>query len=176
MYKPIIPALAVLGKKASGKTTAVEIIVKALTGRQLNVMTIKHVSQEGFTLDKGGTDTWRHWKAGARIVSAISDSEKAIMIKDGEHIELSMLDCWAGKVDAIVFEGFSSLLLGEENVGKVICLKEWSEKETYLSSIRGTLVALCSLNLEGHGILKLGLDDGILAERATQFLSATSAE
>jgi len=172
MFEPTIPTLAVLGGKASGKTTAVEIIVKALTSRHLSVMTVKHVSQEGFTLDREGTDTWRHWKAGAKVVSTVSDSERAVMIKNGAQLDLNEFNSWAKGVNAIVFEGFSSRLLREQNVGKIICLKELAEKDTYLSNLKGEVIAFCSLNLRGEEVLKLGLDDRILAERVIQFARA----
>ncbi len=170
MFKPIIPTLAVLGGKASGKTTAVEIVVKFLTSKDLSIMTVKHVSQNGFTLDKEGTDTWRHWKAGARIVSTVSDSEKAIMVKNGDETDLSDFDLWADKIDAIIFEGFSSRLLREERVGKVICIREVAEKDRYLASLNGPVVAVCSLNVKSDEVLKLGIDDRILGERAIRYV------
>jgi len=169
MFEPKIPALAVVGGKASGKTTAVEIIVKALTSIPLSVVTVKHVSQEGFTLDREGTDTWRHWKAGAKVVSTVSDSERAVMIKDTGQLDLNEFNSWAKEVNAMVFEGFSSLLLREQKVGKIICLKERTEKDNYLSSLKGEVVAFCSLTLRGGGVLKLGLDDAILGDRVIQF-------
>jgi molybdopterin-guanine dinucleotide biosynthesis protein B len=170
MFKPIIPALAVLGGKASGKTTAVEIIVKALASKDLSTMTVKHVSQRGFTLDREGTDTWRHWKAGARIVSTVSDSEKAIMVKNGEDADLSEFNLWTDKIDAIIFEGFSSRLIREEEVGKVICIREVTEKDSYLATLRGAIVALCSLNVKNDEVLKLGIDDKILGEQAIRYV------
>jgi len=170
MFKPIIPALAVLGGKASGKTTVVEIIVKALASKDLSTMTVKHVSQTGFTLDKEGTDTWRHWKAGARIVSTVSDSEKAIMVKNGEDADLSEFSLWTGKIDAIIFEGFSSRLIREEAVGKIICIREVTEKDSYLASLRGPIVAMCSLKIKNDEILKLGIDDRILGEQAIRYV------
>jgi molybdopterin-guanine dinucleotide biosynthesis protein B len=169
MSRPTIPILAVIGGKASGKTTAMEIIVRALSSRDLLVMTVKHVSEKGFTLDREGTDTWRHWKAGARIVSTVSDCERAVLFKDEDRINLDEYDSWAGRVDVIVFEGFSSLLLKEENVAKVVCLREQSEGDSYLADIRGEVVALCSFNVMGDGVLKLGVDDEVLGERAIQF-------
>ncbi|MEM3017760.1 MAG: molybdopterin-guanine dinucleotide biosynthesis protein B [Candidatus Bathyarchaeia archaeon] len=165
-----IPALAVLGGKASGKTTAVEVVVKALTRMPLSVMTVKHVSQESFTLDREGTDTWRHWKAGARVVSIVSKSERAVMVKDGAALDLDEICSCVNGVDAIVFEGFSSLMLREQNVGKIICLKELAERESYCSALRGELVAFCSLRHRGEDVLRLGLDDGVLAERAIQYV------
>ncbi|MBS7623593.1 molybdopterin-guanine dinucleotide biosynthesis protein B, partial [Candidatus Bathyarchaeota archaeon] len=170
MIKLKIPALAVLGGKASGKTTAVEVVVKALTSMPLSVMTVKHVSQEGFTLDREGTDTWRHRRAGASVVAIVSSSERAVMIKNGGGLDLDELNSWTKNADAIVFEGFSSLLLGEQDVGKVICLKELAERDSYLSSLKGELVALCSITFREKDVLRLGLDDGILAERAVQFV------
>ena len=169
MFRPTIPVLAVIGRKASGKTTAAEIIVRALSSRDLSVMTVKHVSEKGFSLDREGTDTWRHYKAGARIVSTVSNCERAVLFKDEDRIDLDEFNSWAGRVDVIIFEGFSSLLLKEENVAKVVCLREQSERESYLEDIRGEVMALCSFSLRGDGVLKLGVDDEILGERVIQF-------
>jgi len=170
MFNPIIPSLAVIGGKATGKTTAVEIVLKFLASKGLSTMTVKHVSQNGFTLDREGTDTWRHWKAGARIVSTVSNSEKAIMIKNCDENDLGVFNPWADNIDAIIFEGFSSRLLREEIVGKIICIGELAEKDSYLARLRGPLVALCSLNVKSDDVLKLGIDDKILGERAFRYL------
>lgn len=172
MFEPVIPVLAVVGGKASGKTTAVEVIVKALSSQHLSVMTIKHVSEKGFTLDREGTDTWRHWKAGAKIVSTVSDCERAVLFKEEGHMDLNEYNSMAENIDAIIFEGFSSLLLEEEHVGKVFCLREWNERESYLQGVKGKVVAMCSFKLIGDGVLRLGVDDEILSERAIQFVSA----
>jgi molybdopterin-guanine dinucleotide biosynthesis protein MobB len=169
MFNPIVPSVAVIGGKSSGKTTAVEVIVQALKERELTSMTIKHVSQPDFSVDKKGTDTWRHWKAGAEIVSTVSNIEKAIMIRNGENFDFNDLNIWAKNVDVTIFEGFSYSLLKEEKVGKIICLRDKSEKKNYLDDLKGTLIALCSLKIIEKGILKLGFDDKILAELVIQF-------
>jgi molybdopterin-guanine dinucleotide biosynthesis protein MobB len=88
MFNPIVPSVAVIGGKSSGKTAAVEVIVQALKKRKLTSMTVKHVSQSDFSVDKKGTDTWRYWKVGAEIVSTFSNLEKAIMIRDGGDLNL----------------------------------------------------------------------------------------
>lgn len=169
MLNPIVPSVAVIGGKSSGKTTAVEIIVQALKERELTSMTVKHVSQPDFSVDEKGTDTWRHWKAGAKIVTTISKIEKAIMIRNGKDFNFNDLNIWAKNVDVIIFEGFSYSLLREEKVGKVICLREKSEKKNYLVNLKGTLIALCSLNFIEKDVLRLGIDDNIMAERVIQF-------
>ncbi|MGQ9542976.1 MAG: molybdopterin-guanine dinucleotide biosynthesis protein B [Candidatus Bathyarchaeia archaeon] len=160
--------LVVLGMKSSGKTTAVEAIVKTLTSKGFSVMTVKHVAHPRFTVDREGTDTWRHWKAGARIVATVSDIETAIMIK--ERIDLRGWLDLMGKADIIVFEGFSSTLLKDENAGKVICVRNLSERNFYINNLKGKLVALCSLNLKGEGILRLGLDDDTLSEAVLRYV------
>ena len=60
-----IPSLiAVTGFQNSGKTTAVEGIVKELCGRGYRVGTVKHC-HHGYDLDWPGKDSWRHRRAGA---------------------------------------------------------------------------------------------------------------
>ncbi|TRO60031.1 molybdopterin-guanine dinucleotide biosynthesis protein B [Candidatus Bathyarchaeota archaeon] len=169
MFNPIVPSIAVIGGKSSGKTSAVEVIVQALKKRKLTSMTVKHVSQSDFSVDKKGTDTWRHWKAGAEIVSTVSNLEKAIMIRNGGDLNFNDFNIWAKNVDVTIFEGFSYSLLREEKVGKVICLRDKSEKDNYLVNLKGPLIALCSLRVLEKDILRLGLDDNILAERVFEF-------
>ncbi len=67
-------------------------------------------------------------------------------------------------------------IIGLENIGKIICLKEWFEKEDYLARLKGTVVALCSLCLRGDGVLKFGIDDQVIADRVVQYLSALRRE
>ncbi|MEM3430575.1 MAG: molybdopterin-guanine dinucleotide biosynthesis protein B [Candidatus Bathyarchaeia archaeon] len=162
-------AIAVLGGKASGKTIAVEIIVRTLNRKGFSVMTVKHVAHPGFTLDREGTDTWRHWKAGAKIVATVSDVETGIMIKGQTDLSWDLLNSFI-EADIIVFEGFSSKLLKDKGVGKIICLKDISEKTYYLNNLRGALIALCSLRLEGEGILRLGLEDTTLSAMVLEFV------
>ena len=162
-------AIAVLGGKASGKTVAVEAIVRTLNSKGFSAMTIKHVAHPGFTLDKEGTDTWRHWKAGAKIVATVSDMETGIMIKDQTDLSWDLINLFTG-TDVIVFEGFSSKLLKDIDVGKIICLKDISEKTYYLNNLRGVLIALCSLSLEGEGILRLGLENNTLSDKVLEFI------
>jgi molybdopterin-guanine dinucleotide biosynthesis protein B len=61
---------AVSGLHGTGKTTVMEHLVKELTSRGLNVGTIKDIHYEGFSMDKEGTNTWRHMQAGACMVAA----------------------------------------------------------------------------------------------------------
>ncbi|HNV34118.1 MAG TPA: molybdopterin-guanine dinucleotide biosynthesis protein B [Bacillota bacterium] len=61
---------AVSGLHGTGKTTVVEHLVRELVRRGLKVATVKDIHYEGFTMDKEGTNTWRHRAAGACTVAA----------------------------------------------------------------------------------------------------------
>ena len=64
-----VRAVAVVGYKGSGKTTAVEAIVKGLVRRGYKVVTLKHV-HSSFTMHD--VDTARHLEAGASLTIALS--------------------------------------------------------------------------------------------------------
>ena len=59
--KPIV--IAVVGSKASGKTTTIEILTKELSRKGYKIAAVKHIPEKNFTIDKKGKDTWRFAKA-----------------------------------------------------------------------------------------------------------------
>ena len=59
------PAVAVVGRHNSGKTTLIERLIAELVGRGLDVGSIKHHSHRGFDIDIPGKDSYRHRAAGA---------------------------------------------------------------------------------------------------------------
>jgi len=71
----IVPILAVIGRKNTGKTSVVEYIVSGLNDLGYKVMTAKHVSEKRFSVDSEGTDTWRHRESGANPVFCVSENE-----------------------------------------------------------------------------------------------------
>ena len=50
--------IAVVGSKRSGKTTTVETMVEELSSRGYRIATVKHISEQNFTMDTKGKDTW----------------------------------------------------------------------------------------------------------------------
>jgi molybdopterin-guanine dinucleotide biosynthesis protein B len=68
----------VTGWKNSGKTTLVEALVRELTARGWRVATVKHAHHD-FDIDKEGTDSFRHRKAGAKEVAIVSARRWALM-------------------------------------------------------------------------------------------------
>ncbi|PRD41525.1 molybdopterin-guanine dinucleotide biosynthesis protein B [Phyllobacterium phragmitis] len=75
MHKRIF---GITGWKNSGKTTLTVRVVEELTRRGWRVSTIKHAHHD-FDIDREGTDSFRHRKAGAGEVAIVSDRRWALM-------------------------------------------------------------------------------------------------
>ena len=73
--------IGVVGAKKSGKTTAIEVLTKELTGRGYRVAAVKHIPEPNFTIDMEGKDTWRYAQAGATTVIGVSADEVATIEK-----------------------------------------------------------------------------------------------
>ena len=121
--------IAVVGGKKSGKTTAVEALVKGLVKHGYKVATVKHVSQKNFTIDTEGKDTWRHAKAGASITTSVATHEIAIIRKtDISHYKINdIIKTFENEVDIIVFEGFRKLVEQEGKIPKIVAVKNAEE-------------------------------------------------
>ncbi|MCC7212047.1 MAG: molybdopterin-guanine dinucleotide biosynthesis protein B, partial [Candidatus Brocadia sp.] len=74
-----IPVVSIIGKQNAGKTTLIEMLIPLLKKRGYRVGTIKY-NIPSFQIDYEGKDTYRHYEAGADIVS-ISSPEKLAIIK-----------------------------------------------------------------------------------------------
>lgn len=59
------PAVAIVGRHNSGKTTIIEKLIAELVSRGLDVGSVKHHSHPGFEIDYPGKDSYRHREAGA---------------------------------------------------------------------------------------------------------------
>jgi molybdopterin-guanine dinucleotide biosynthesis protein B len=165
------PVIAVVGRKKSGKTTVIEGIVQELTKAGYRVATVKHVTERGFSMDTEGKDTWRHSRAGANPVVSVSDAETAVLIKDGEaKFSLDQLFRFTPEIDTILLEGFSQLVLGDEKVGKILCVKDRKEYRDFREKTMGEIIASCSTRPVGKPILRIREDSQILARKALEFV------
>jgi molybdopterin-guanine dinucleotide biosynthesis protein B len=99
-------AVSVIGFKDAGKTRVVEVLVAELTRRGHRVGTLKHTAED-VSLDKPGTDTWRHAEAGAVASAILSDKRTAIFLK--RMMSLQRAADSLGEIDYIVLEGFKTL-------------------------------------------------------------------
>jgi len=121
--------IAVVGGKRSGKTTAVEMLVKGLVKHGYRVATAKHVSQKDFTIDTEGKDTWRHTKAGASITSSVASQEIATIRKvDTSTYKINdIIENFKNEVDIIILEGFRKLVEHENSITKIVAVKNAKE-------------------------------------------------
>lgn len=71
--------LCVVGIRASGKTTIVEELTKELRRRGKRVGTVKTVFCPSFSIDNPTSNTARHARAGAEIVTAKARNETAVL-------------------------------------------------------------------------------------------------
>ncbi|ATU93690.1 molybdopterin-guanine dinucleotide biosynthesis protein B [Phyllobacterium zundukense] len=97
----------ITGWKNSGKTTLTVKLVNELTRRGWKVSTIKHAHHD-FDIDKEGTDSWRHRKAGAGEVAIVSDQRWALMHELAEEGEPSLAEIIArfAPCDLVLVEGY----------------------------------------------------------------------
>lgn len=110
-----------IGRK-SGKTELIQGLVRGLTKRNYRVSTIKHIF-EG-TFDTAHKDTWKHLRAGAYPVIAVSPNE-LVSIKGITDPSLEdALKEIPGEVDVVLVEGFK----GSENP-KILAARTMSEVE-----------------------------------------------
>lgn len=166
-----IPVIGVVGLRKSGKTTVVEGIVRELTKRGYRVATAKHINQKGFSMDQKRKDTWRHAAAGANPVVGVSDIEISVLIKNGmKRFSLNELLGFTPKADVILLEGFSRMVLSNEHVGKIFCVRNTEEYEDFKKRTRGETIAFCSLQPLETPILKINEDFHILVKRVLTYV------
>lgn len=83
----IIKLFSVHGISSTGKTTTIENIIKELKKRRFSVGTIKEIHFEDFAIDTKGSNTDRHRKAGAELVTARGFYETDILYKEKLSLE-----------------------------------------------------------------------------------------
>ena len=117
----MVRAVAVVGYREAGKTEVVEGLVWELSRRGYRVATIKHVVERGFSIDRSGKDTWRHAKAGAKVVISLAPRELAIIQKRVAKLD-EVLRGVEGS-DFVIIEGFK----GSKNLAKIVAARSMGD-------------------------------------------------
>lgn len=126
MFNRVI--VAVVGSSNSGKTTAVEAIVKGFTEKGYSVASAKHIPEPDFTIDTKGKDTARHAMSGASIVLSVAPKELAILKKvDTQKYTLNQIVAELEDVDIIILEGFKGLVDQDATIPKIVATKTIDE-------------------------------------------------
>ena len=100
------PAIAVVGRHNSGKTTLVEAVIAELSARGLDVGSIKHHGHAGFDIDKPGKDSYRHRAAGATETVVAAPGLVARMKTIEGELECRELVASMPGHDVVVVEGY----------------------------------------------------------------------
>ncbi|MFW6079337.1 MAG: molybdopterin-guanine dinucleotide biosynthesis protein B, partial [Gemmatimonadota bacterium] len=104
------PAVSIVGRKNSGKTTLLVALAAELKRRGRRIATLKH-GHPHFEIDRPGSDTWRHKHEGAAEAVLMASSAKLALIADvvdGEPDPRELI-AWAfgGRgCDLVLIEGY----------------------------------------------------------------------
>jgi len=96
----------VCGIKQSGKTTTIEKLVAELCRRGYRVGSVKDIHFEGFAIDTPQSNTDRHRKAGAGLVTARGMHETDLLFPKQLSME-EILDFYEKDYDYVVIEGMA---------------------------------------------------------------------
>lgn len=100
------PAVSIVGRHNSGKTTLIEKLIAEMVGRGHDVGSIKHHSHVGFDIDHPGKDSYRHRAAGASE-TVIASPDMLARVKTLEHeVECSEIVRSMPGHDIIIVEGY----------------------------------------------------------------------
>ena len=133
--------VAVVGSSKSGKTTAVEALIKGLSKRGYTVASAKHIPDLEFTIDTDGKDTWRYAKAGASSVLSVAPKELTL-IKKVDITEYSLEQIVAetpNEADIIILEGFKGLVEQDTTIPKIVATKTDEEISEALERYKNIL-------------------------------------
>jgi len=141
--------IAVVGSRKVGKTTTAENLVKELTDRGYRVATIKHVSEQDFTVDTPGKDTWRYAQKGAKTIIIISPNEIATIEKGNtENVSLQTLLKKCRENDVVLIEGLKKQVARKTSIAKIAVVRSREETENALTKYKPILAFSGPFNTE----------------------------
>ena len=100
------PAVAIVGRHNSGKTTLIERLIAELVARGLDVGSVKHHSHAGFDIDVPGKDSYRHRAAGAAETVIAAPGQVARVKTVAGELECTDIVCSMPGHDLVVVEGY----------------------------------------------------------------------
>ena len=132
----------ITGWKNSGKTTLVAALVTELGRRGLTVSTVKH-AHHSFDIDREGTDSWKHRKAGTKETLLVSGVRWALMheFHDEEEPPIEAMLEKMAPCDIILIEGYK-----RESHAKIEVIRGVSGKDSPRWPEDETIVAIAAEN------------------------------
>jgi len=119
--------LSVAGYHHTGKTTLCVNIIKELRRRGYSVASIKDIHAENFTMEKEGSNSWKHWQASQNVVIARGLKETCQIW----HQHLSLNEMLA-RLDAdwVIVEGMKTAALP-----RIICAESASQLDELVNGM-----------------------------------------
>jgi molybdopterin-guanine dinucleotide biosynthesis protein len=100
------PAISIVGRHNSGKTTLIEKLIAELVSRGLDVGSVKHHHHSSFDIDHPGKDSYRHRAAGASETVIASPTLLARIKSLDEEIDCASIVKSMPNHDVIIVEGY----------------------------------------------------------------------
>ena len=144
-----------VGDSGSGKTRTIEMLIERLVKMGKRVGTMKHIHSGGFTFDYKGKDTWKHMRAGASIVVAVSENEIITIEKTSTRTVATekLLNKFNDQdLDYLLVEGFKSRMLHLNSVKHVLCVKDVGQIFSFIEQYGNPD---CIISYEVKGINKI---------------------
>ncbi len=164
----MLPIIAVLGFKNSGKTLIISEICRRLTREGVKILPIKHIPHKDFTILKEKKDTTVLYE-NCRGTGYLADSgEIGLIIRDSiDIVEFSLKVRTLLGYDLIMLEGFSKKVLRNDKIVKIICLRNIDEIKDFQPE---GISIYCSLNIYTKEIVKIPENIDIIVNFIKRFL------
>jgi len=137
----------------------------------VQIATFKHIHRKDFSTDLKGKDTWRYSEAGANPIVSVSNEKFAIVKrKNMKNTSLHELLTFAPDANVIILEGFSHLILKNEQIGKIICVRNKEDYVEYKEGVKGEVIAFCTLQYHERAILNIKEEMKKITSKAIEFI------
>ena len=133
--------VAVVGSSNSGKTTAVEVLIKGLSEKGYKIGSAKHIPDPEFTIDTKGKDTWKHARAGAETVLSVGQNELAVInTVDTTKFELKHIVAqFSDEIDIVILEGFKRLVGEDSSIPKLVTVNTIHDVKSAIEGYKNIL-------------------------------------
>jgi molybdopterin-guanine dinucleotide biosynthesis protein MobB len=143
--------LGIYGKSKSGKTNLIVKIIKQLSNEGFKISSVK-ISDKKINIDTKGKDTWKHAKAGAKLVILSSKDKIDFLLNIREDISeiIPQINC-IDDFDLIIIEGANDdftqkIRLGDIKERKNTILSYKGDFEGLIQTLKKEIIMMKTMN------------------------------